>query len=78
MSVWLSHSRSLSLPLFHSLYLSFISFCVQARTACDAWKKEAAMAKQKADIANKEKEAAIIKAASLQKEVGLFILFFIL
>ena len=33
------------------------------------------MAKQKADIANKEKEAAIIKAASLQKEVGLFILF---
>ena len=32
------------------------------------------MAKQKADIANKEKEAAIIKAASLQKEVGLKVL----
>ncbi len=44
---------------------------LQARTACEAWKKEAAMAKQKADMANKEKEAAILKVNSLQKEVSL-------
>jgi hypothetical protein len=43
---------------------------LQARTACEAWKKEAAMAKQKADMANKEKEAAILKVNSLQKEVS--------
>ena len=42
----------------------------QARTACDAWKKEAAMANKKAEMAHKDKEAAIIKCGSLQKEVG--------
>jgi len=42
---------------------------IQARTACDAWKKEAALAKQKEEIALKEKAAAIAKLNSLQKEV---------
>jgi len=42
---------------------------VQARTACDAWKKEAAMSKQKAEIASKEKEAVIAKLNVLQKEL---------
>merc|ERR1712242_311704 len=42
---------------------------IQARTACEAWKKEAAMSKQKADIAIKEKEAAISKVTTLQKEL---------
>ena len=42
----------------------------QARTACDAWKKEAAMANKKAEMAQKDKEAAIIKVGSLQKEVS--------
>ena len=42
----------------------------QARTACDAWKKEAALANKKAEMAQKDKEAAIIKCGSLQKEVG--------
>jgi hypothetical protein len=37
---------------------------LQARTACKAWKKEAAMAKQKADMANKEKEAATVYSRS--------------
>ena len=41
----------------------------QARTACDAWKREAAMANKKAEIAGKEKEVAIAKCSSLQKEV---------
>ena len=41
----------------------------QARTACDAWKKEAALANKKAEMAQKDKEAAIIKCGSLQKEV---------
>jgi len=41
----------------------------QARTACDAWKKEAAMANKKAEMAHKDKEAAIIKCGSLQKEI---------
>ena len=43
----------------------------QARTACDAWKKESAMAKQRADHAVKEKDAAIAKLSSLQKEVSI-------
>jgi len=42
---------------------------IQARTACDAWKKEAAMAKQKEEIAIKEKAAALVKLNALQKEV---------
>ena len=42
----------------------------QARTACDAWKKEAALANKKAELANKDKEAAIVKCNSLQKEVS--------
>jgi hypothetical protein len=42
---------------------------IQARTACDAWKKEAAMSKQKAEMAIKEKEVAIGKVSALQKEV---------
>lgn len=42
----------------------------QARTACDAWKKEAALANKKAELANKEKEVAVAKANSLQKEVS--------
>jgi len=41
----------------------------QARTACDAWKKEAALANKKAEIANKEKDVAIAKCSSLQKEI---------
>ena len=42
----------------------------QARTACDAWKKEAALANKKAELANKDKETAIVKCNSLQKEVS--------
>ena len=42
----------------------------QARTACDAWKREAAMANKKAEVAAKEKEMAIAKCSSLQKEVS--------
>jgi len=41
----------------------------QARTACDAWKKEAAMSKQKAEMAIKEKDVAVNKVSTLQKEV---------
>ena len=41
----------------------------QARTACDAWKKEAAMANKKAEMAIKEREVALNKAVQLQKEV---------
>jgi len=41
----------------------------QARTACDAWKKEAALANKKAEIAIKEKEVAMVKAVQLQKEL---------
>ena len=43
----------------------------QARTACEAWKKEAAVAIKKAEMANKEKEVALAKATSLQKDVSL-------
>ncbi len=43
---------------------------IQARQACEAWKKEAAMAKQKADMAIKEKDAALTKLNALQKEVS--------
>jgi len=41
----------------------------QARTACDAWKKEAALANKKAEMAIKEKDMAIGKALQLQKEM---------
>ena len=41
-----------------------------ARTACDAWKKEAALANKRAELANKDKEVAIVKCGSLQKEVS--------
>lgn len=41
----------------------------QARTACDAWKKEAAMANKKAEMAIKEREVALNKAVQLQKEL---------
>merc|ERR1719445_2710380 len=40
-----------------------------ARTACDAWKKEAALANKRAELANKDKEVAVAKANSLQKEL---------
>jgi len=40
-----------------------------ARTACDAWKKEAALANKRAELANKDKEVAIVKCGSLQKEI---------
>ena len=49
----------------HLLILNIL----QARTACEAWKKEASMSKQKADMATKEKEAVIVKLNLLQKEV---------
>ena len=42
----------------------------QARTACDAWKKEAALANKKAEMAHKDEESAIVKCNSLQKEVS--------
>merc|ERR1719318_1333407 len=41
----------------------------QARTACDAWKKEAAIANKKAEMAIKEREVALNKAVQLQKEL---------
>ena len=41
----------------------------QARNACEAWKKETAMATKKLEVAMKEKDAAISKAMSLQREV---------
>ncbi len=40
-----------------------------ARAACDAWQKETALAAKKADLALKEKEAAMAKVAQLQKEM---------
>ena len=41
----------------------------QARNACEAWKKETVMANKKLEAAIKEKDAAINKAMSLQREV---------
>lgn len=41
----------------------------QARTACEAWKKEAALANKKAEMAIKEKEVALAKVNNLQKEM---------
>lgn len=41
----------------------------QARSACEAWKKEAAIASKKAELAMKEKEAALLKLAQMQKEI---------
>jgi DNA repair exonuclease SbcCD ATPase subunit len=40
-----------------------------ARAACDAWQKETALAAKKAEMALKEKEAAIAKVGQLQKEM---------
>lgn len=42
---------------------------IQARNACEAWKKEAAIANKKAEFAIKEKEAALLKLAQMQKEI---------
>jgi hypothetical protein len=41
----------------------------QTRGACEVWKKEAAIANKKAELALKEKEAALLKLAQMQKEV---------
>ena len=41
----------------------------QARNACDAWKKETAMANKKVELALKEKGDALAKAAQLAREV---------
>jgi len=41
----------------------------QTRGACEVWKKEAAIANKKAELAIKEKEAALLKLAQMQKEI---------
>lgn len=41
----------------------------QARNACEVWKKEAAIANKKAELAMKEKENALLKLAQMQKEI---------
>ena len=41
----------------------------QARNACEVWKKEATLANKKAELAIKEKEAAMLKLAQMQKEI---------
>ena len=41
----------------------------QARGACEVWKKEATIANKKAELAIKEKDAALHKLAQMQKEI---------
>ena len=41
----------------------------QARTACEAWKKETAMAQKKVELASREKGDALAKVAQLAREV---------
>jgi hypothetical protein len=41
----------------------------QARSACEAWKKEAAIASKKADLAIKEKDAAMLKLIQMKEEM---------
>eukprot|EP00095_Tigriopus_kingsejongensis_P011436 maker-scaffold222_size251774-snap-gene-0.25 protein:Tk11436 transcript:maker-scaffold222_size251774-snap-gene-0.25-mRNA-1 annotation:"ring finger protein unkempt-like protein" len=42
---------------------------LQARNACEAWKKESAIATKKAELANRERESALQKAVQFQKEL---------
>jgi hypothetical protein len=45
------------------------SVLMQARQACEAWKKEAAIALKKVEMAQKDKDGALTKVAQLQKEL---------
>ncbi|XP_059098725.1 putative E3 ubiquitin-protein ligase UNKL isoform X2 [Tigriopus californicus] len=42
---------------------------LQARNACEAWKKESAIATKKAELAQRDRESALQKAVQFQKEV---------
>jgi hypothetical protein len=53
----------------HSRLASWEESIQQARTACEAWKKETALATKKMEQAIKEKEQAAAKANQLQKEL---------
>jgi len=48
---------------------SFEENIQQARTACEVYKREATLANRKADLAYKEKDAAMLKLAQMQKEL---------
>ena len=43
----------------------------QARTACEAWQKETAMAQKKAELVLREKQELMSKTAQLAKEVDM-------
>ena len=53
----------------HSRLASWEESIQQARTACEAWKKETALATKKMEQAIKEKEQATAKANQLQQEL---------
>jgi len=53
----------------HARLSSWEESIQQARTACEAWKKETALATKKMEQAIKEKENATAKASQLQKEL---------
>merc|ERR1712072_899422 len=48
---------------------SFEENIQQARNACEVYKREATLASRKADLAYKEKDAAMLKLAQMQKEL---------
>jgi hypothetical protein len=48
---------------------SFEENIQQARNACEVYKREATLANRKADLAYKEKDAAMLKLAQMQKEL---------
>merc|ERR1712077_60598 len=48
---------------------SFEENIQQARNACEVYKREANLANRKADLAYKEKDAAMLKLAQMQKEL---------
>ena len=53
----------------HARLASWEESIQQARTACEAWKKETALATNKMEQAIKEKESVNVKANQLQKEL---------
>ncbi len=53
----------------HARLSSWEESIQQARTACEAWKKETALATKKMEQAIKDKEAATAKANQLQTEL---------
>jgi hypothetical protein len=53
----------------HARLASWEESIQQARTACEAWKKETALATKKMEQAIKEKDSVSAKANQLQKEL---------